>query len=147
MKHDLRPPVGEVEWAAYHRIRRQVLFEHRGRGAEYDAAHPDEFRTGHHPLILWHGDEAVGVIRVDIDASVAVFRRVAIREDVQRRGYGRLLLARAERFARANGCVRAESHVDADAVGFYERCGFGRAGAPPRTARGPVLMTKPLASR
>jgi GNAT superfamily N-acetyltransferase len=144
LEHELRPPVGDAEWAVYHDIRRHVLFERRGRGADYDAAHPDERRAGHHPLVLWLGGEAVGVIRVDVDGPVARFRRVAIREDVQRRGLGRLLLAHAEQFARAHGCARVESHVDADAVGFYERCGFVHEGAPKGTAGRPVLMTKSL---
>jgi len=51
---------------------------------------------------------------------------VTIREDLQRRGYGRRMLAEAEAFARAQGCRRIESHVAADAVGFYDNCGFWR---------------------
>lgn len=145
MTEELRPPGSDAEWAAYHAIRRHVLFERRGRGAAYDPAHPDESHAGHHPLVFWAGGEAVGVIRVDVDGEVAVFRRVAIREDAQRRGYGRRLLAAAERVAAAAGCVRVEAHVDADAVGFYERCGYVRPVAPPSVAQGPVFMWKPLA--
>ena len=151
MTDELRSPVSASEWAAYHAIRRRVLFELRGRGAEYDAAHPDELLAGHHPLVLWHDGEAVGVIRVDVESTVAVFRRVAIRDDVQRQGHGRRLLACAEDFARAAGCTRVESHVAPDAVGFYERCGFVRASAQlavaSAAARGSVLMTKPLVER
>ena len=122
----LRPPADEVEWNAYHAIRRRVLFEMRGLGSTYDAKHPDEQAPGHHPLVLWNGSTAVGVIRVDIAGDVAVFRRVAVREDLQGRGYGRQLLSAAEQLARDHGCRRVESHVHPEAIGFYEKCGFVR---------------------
>src|SRR4051812_30744045 len=127
MHHELRRPATDAEWALYHTIRREVLFERRGKGADYDPNRPDETRLGNNPLVLWAGNEAVGVIRVDVDGDVAVFRRVAVREDLQRRGHGRQLLAFAEEFARARGCSRVDSYVDPSAIGFYERCGFHRA--------------------
>lgn len=144
MTYDLRSPITDAEWAAYHEIRRRVLFDLRGRGAAYDPNHPDDSRPGHYPLVLFHEGEPLGVIRVDVDADAAIFRRVAVREDVQRRGHGRHLLAGAERFARSVGCRRVVSHVDADAVGFYERCGFQIASDANRHGK-TVFMTKPLA--
>jgi GNAT superfamily N-acetyltransferase len=124
MNAALRSPKDDAEWATYHHIRRQVLFELRGRGSSYDADHPDEHRTGHYPLVLWADGAAVGVLRVDITGTVAIFRRVAVHPELQRRGYGRELLRLAEEFARGHGCTRIESHVDPDAVAFYQRCGF-----------------------
>src|SRR5207248_1631359 len=97
----------------------------------------------HYPLILWRGADALAVIRVDIDTSVAVFRRVAVREDLQRRGHGRRLLTMAEQFALSHGCSRIDSHVDASAVEFYERCGFQRVEDEAHAET--VLMTKPVA--
>ena len=85
----------------------------------------------------------MGVIRIDVDGPVATFRRVAIRDDVQRRGHGRRLLEAAERFARQEGCTRIESYADPDAVGFYERCGFTRAHQAGRLESS-VLMGKSL---
>jgi hypothetical protein len=35
MTYQLRSPASDAEWASYHEIRRHVLFELRGRGAEY----------------------------------------------------------------------------------------------------------------
>ena len=143
MKVELRAPTTDAEWASYHAIRRRVLFELRGVGPAYDPNHPDEHRAGHHPLLLWIDGQVVGVIRVDITGAVATFRRVAIREDLQRRGHGRRLLAEAERFARSHACVRVESHVDRGAVAFYERCGFGRVGSSADPSAFP-LMTKSI---
>jgi GNAT superfamily N-acetyltransferase len=127
MAHELRAPASDAEWAAYHAIRRHVLFELRGQGAAYDPRHPDEHRPGHHPMILWADDLPAGVVRIDVHAPVATLRRVAIREELQRQGYGRRLLDAAERFARAQGCTRVESRVDPSAIGFYQRCGYVRA--------------------
>jgi len=143
MTESLREPTSDEEWAIYHSIRRRVLFELRGLGHTYNANHPDERRVGHHAFLFWSGTVPVGVIRVDINGDTAIFRRVAIRDDVQRRGHGRSLLRAAEEFARSMGCTRIESHVDPGAVGFYERCGFVRPA--PRANPGTTnLMTKPL---
>ena len=145
MGHELRSPATDAEWATYHAIRREVLFERRGNGAAYDANHPDEIRPGNYPLVLWDGTEAVGVIRVDLnpEEGVAFFRRVAVRENLHGHGHGRRLLEQAERVARARGCSHIISYVDPSAIGFYERCGFHRAieAAPGNS----VLMRKTVA--
>ena len=117
-------PRNSDEWSAYHAIHRKVLFESRGDFGVYIENHPDEFESGHHPLVLIHNEETIGVIRVDIENRVAWFRRVAIRDDLQRRGHGRSLLRLAEAFARRQGCNEVRSNVAADAAGFYERCGY-----------------------
>lgn len=143
MQGELKAPATERDWATYHAIRRRVLFELRGHGAAYDSHHPDETRPGHYPFLLWIGDDPVGVVRVDIDGATAIIRRVAIREDCQRHGYGRQLLQAAEEFAGQNRCTRVESHVDPGAVGFYERCGFIAAHSS-QSSHGDHLMTKLL---
>lgn len=120
----LRPPRDQGEWRSYHAIRRKVLFDNRGQ--PYDEHHPDELRAGNHPLVLFHRGEPVGVIRIDLDPPVAIFRRVAIREDVQRQGHGTVMLKLAERFACDNGCHLIKSFVNPEAVTFYGRCGFNR---------------------
>ena len=144
MRHELRSPATDAEWLAYHTIRRQVLFERRGNGAAYNPNHPDETRPGNYSLVLWAGRDAVAVIRVDVgvEDGVAFFRRVAVREDVQRVGHGRRLLEHAEQFARAHDCSHVASYVDPSAIGFYERCGFHRA--PQATTGSSVLMRKAI---
>src|SRR5262249_29790947 len=94
--HMLLSPRTHEEWLTYHTIRREVLFENRGEFGVYIENHPDEFQRDHHPMILVHNGVIIGVIRVDLASSVAWFRRVAIRDDLQRRGHGRTLLRLAE---------------------------------------------------
>jgi GNAT superfamily N-acetyltransferase len=120
-EYELLSPSDAATWAAYHDIRRTVLFEARGRIGAYDANRPDETAPGHHPKVLSYRGEVVGVVRVDMSGSTATFRRVAIRGDRQRRGHGRMLLALAEQFAKAQGCRELMSHVAPDAVRFYAK--------------------------
>ena len=127
---ELRSPRHALDWEAYHRIRRRILFELRGRGEEYDPNHPDEHLPGHHPKILFEDQVAIAVIRIDLEPPDAIFRRVAVREEYQRRGYGTTLLKLAEEFARAHASSSIISFVDAEAVAFYRKCGFVAAELP-----------------
>ena len=125
-QHELRTPASDEEWREFHAIRRKVLFENRGKGDTYIENHPDDFKPGHHPLILLYKDDVIGVVRVEIGENVAWFRRVAIRDDLQGAGHGRVLLRLAEAFAKAEGCTEVRSNAAVEAVGFYERCGYER---------------------
>lgn len=123
-QHELRTPRDEEEWRAFHAIRRKVLFENRGKTETYSPNHPDDLKPGNHRLVLGYGDDVIGVVRVDVDGSVAWLRRVAIREDLQGAGHGGVLLRLAEEFAKAQGCDEIRSNAAVEAVGFYERCGY-----------------------
>jgi GNAT superfamily N-acetyltransferase len=142
-RYELRTPGTPEEWAAYHAIRREVLFKARGQGAAYDPNHPDEHSPGNYPKVLVVDDRIVAVIRIDLAPPLAIFRRVAVQPGFERRGFGTLLLRMAEDFARQQGCAVIRSSVAPDAVGFYLKCGFepsGQAG----TNSEPIAMSKPL---
>ena len=144
--HELVTPSDPTEWKAYHDIRRQVLFEARGEFGTYDENHPDERAVGNHPKLLIYRGDPVGTIRIDIDGTTAILRRVAIRADAQRHGHGRILLLLAQRFATENGCVKLASFVAPDAVGFYRSFGFDieRDSAVGPSGRKSVYMIKGL---
>jgi aminoglycoside 6'-N-acetyltransferase I len=129
-RYKLEPVETPAAWEHYHRIRRTQLWERRGLFGAYDEHHPDERAPGHHPLLLTWDGTPVGVMRIDVHDRTAVFRRVAIDADVQRRGHGRALLALAEAFAADHGCDRAYAFVAPDAVGFYRTCGFRHDPSP-----------------
>ena len=137
-EHELRAPVTKGEWLSFHTIRRRVLFENRGKSEIYIENHPDDHKSGNHPLILLRKGVVIGVVRVDVDDSVAWLRRVAIHEDFQRLGHGRVLLQLAEAFAKAQGCCEIRSNAAVEAVGFYERCEYSSEvidSAPPNSVR------------
>jgi len=139
----LRSPANKEEWEAYHDIRRKILFENRGLVNVYDENRPDEFKEGNYPLILVSDNRVIGVLRVDVEGRAAFFRRVAIVEDLQRQGYGKRMLAQAERFAVEKGCGIIHSSVNPEAVGFYEKCGYSRDRSE-RPGEKSVPMTKEL---
>ena len=138
IEHELRAPVTDAEWHAFHAIRRRVLFENRGKTETYIENHPDDFKPENHRLILLFKGIVAGVLRIDVSNTVAWLRRVAIRDDLQRLGHGRVLLQLAETFAKAQGCHEVRSNAAVEAVGFYERCGYARdpsASGPPNSVR------------
>ena len=51
---------------------------------------------------------------------------MVVRTDVRRRGIGRLLLQRLERFAASRGYATVWVLTGPSAVGYYERCGWHR---------------------
>jgi GNAT superfamily N-acetyltransferase len=123
-EYELESPHSQEQWQHYHDIRRRVLWEARGRFEVYDETHPDEHKPGNFPLLFRFRAKAIGVIRIDIEGERAIFRRVAIREDLQRQGHGTQLMRLVERFAEIQGCTYVYSFVDPGAVSFYEKCGF-----------------------
>lgn len=138
LDHELRPPASYEEWRAFHAIRRKVLFENRGKRESYIEDHPDDSKPGNHPLILLYKGDIIGVLRLDVSETVVLLRRVAIREDLQLRGHGRVLLRLAEVFAKTESCNELRTNAAIEAVGFYERCGYAQdleVSSPPNSVR------------
>lgn len=109
-------PTDSAGWAAYHAIRRAVLWEARGR-SDYDTNHPDETEDGNHPMLFLVNGEPVGVVRIDLvpEKGEAIFRRVAIVIQKQRKGHGTRLMEEAERFARKLACESTGGTLQATA--------------------------------
>ena len=135
-------PSDAEEWAAYHRIRRTILFENRGIFGVYDPNRPEEHEAGKFPKLLVFDSQLVGVVRIDLSGETAYLRRVAIDEPWQRRGLGRALLALAESFAQDQGASQIESSVAPDAKEFYRKCGYSQR--PFSSQRSSVHMYKNL---
>jgi GNAT superfamily N-acetyltransferase len=134
-------PDSPCEWAAYHEIRRRVAFE-AGEQVEDD---PDDHAHGHFPLLLKLGATPIGAIRVDsLDNGYAALRLVAIDPDRQGKGHGRILLRKAEGFARDIGCNRAVVYATPEAAGFYAAAGYTEDEFDDNYFGGVVQMAKPL---
>ena len=119
-------PRTDAEWDAFHSIREEVLWEGRGSFGVYDRNHSDDKKEGNYPKLLLNGDVPIGVVRIDLNEDVgeAIFRRVAITEGEQRKGYGTKLMEMAENFAVGKGCDQFIANVALDAVPFYEKLGY-----------------------
>jgi N-acetylglutamate synthase-like GNAT family acetyltransferase len=112
------------DWHDYHSLRRQVLWEGRGRSG-YDENHPDEYRPANHPLLLKLDGRSIGTIRLDdFGNGTGAVRLVAIAPDMQRHGHGRVLATLVEDYARRLGLKRLYVNAAPEAVGYYEKLGW-----------------------
>jgi N-acetylglutamate synthase-like GNAT family acetyltransferase len=88
MTYQLADVATENDWRDYHSLRRQVLWEARGRSG-YDENHPDEYLATNHPLLLKLDGRSIGTTRLDdFGDGSGVVRLVTIAPDMQRRGHG-----------------------------------------------------------
>ena len=87
---ELVAPSSAEAWAAYHHIRRSVLFERRGRTGVYNPNHPDDQSPSNFLKILVQGAKYIGAVRIDFINDIAYLRRVAIAGPDQRKGFGRV---------------------------------------------------------
>ncbi|HXQ45670.1 MAG TPA: GNAT family N-acetyltransferase [Caulobacteraceae bacterium] len=112
------------QWAAYHDIRRTVLFEERGKffSGDYSENHPDDRRAENHGLLLIEDGQPRGAMRLDFYGDgLAVVRTVAIEVGQQRRGLGSAMMGLVEAYATARAVVVLEVNSAPDAVAFYQR--------------------------
>lgn len=127
MGYELVDVVAPEDWAAYHDIRRQELFEARGRHRVYDPNYPGERLPGMHPYLLKLGGKPLGTTRLDIRGDgTAIFRLVAITASEQGKGHGRVLGRMVEERARAFGAGTLLVNAAETAVGYYEATGWQR---------------------
>jgi N-acetylglutamate synthase-like GNAT family acetyltransferase len=111
-------------WQAYHDIRRQILWENRGK-TDYDNKHKDEYLPDHHPLLLLLNNVPIGTTRLDDfkDGHGAV-RLVAISGAFQKSGHGRQLSSLVENYARNLGIKTLYVNAAPEALGFYKKLGW-----------------------
>ena len=121
--YELKPPATSGEWESYHRIRREVLYEARGRVEIYDANRPGEHSQGRTSLLLFYVNRPVATVRLDLltDGSM-ITRLVAVEVAEQRRE----LLRLAEQRAIAAGARRMAVNAHVDAETFYAKSGYRR---------------------
>lgn len=98
--------------------------------AEYKAEfHDTNFRrpAERTQLLLKLNGEAIGVLTLDcFQEKSAATRCVAIREDHQGRGHGRVMASLTRAFAKSSGCTTLCVNAGPDAEGFYRTLGFER---------------------
>jgi N-acetylglutamate synthase-like GNAT family acetyltransferase len=138
------------DWEALHNLRRSELFARR-EGVTYKADHPDDRTPNHFPLILKFQDQRIGTARLDLfENGGAAIRLVAIAQQEQRKGHGRVMEQLFEEFARSKGVSKIFVNAHSSAVGYYERLGFIHedwqepSGIRSSIAKDCVLMTKQL---
>ena len=126
MGYELVEVARESDWRDYHTIRREVLWEARGR-TSYNDRNRDEYLPANHPLLLRLHGRAIGTTRLDdFGNGTGAVRLVAIVGDLQRRGHGRKLGELVEGYARSLGMTTLFVNAAPEAVGYYEKLGWHR---------------------
>lgn len=72
-------------------------------------------------------DRIVATVMAGFDGHRGWINYLAVEPDDRRKGYGRMLMDRAEQLLRDLGCPKINvliRHDNLDAIGFYERIGF-----------------------
>ena len=121
---ELRAVQTDEEWAALHDIRRAVLFTPERHPKGYDENQPDDRVEGNVPHVLMLDETPIGTARLDLRGDLAIVRIVAILPAYQRGGHGRLMEQMLTEKARELGARQLRVNPAADAVGFYEKCGW-----------------------
>lgn len=94
-----------------------------------DAGLPSsDLTTAHLQHFLAYGasDAPVGIVGVELYGSVALLRSLAVSAECRGRGYGRALVAQAERYARSQGATEIYL-LTTTAQQFFDRLGYARA--------------------
>lgn len=116
-------PVSEADLEQYYNLRYEILRApwQQPRGSERA---PDD-DTAVHALLLDDAGQAAGVCRLHLETpQEGQLRFMAIREDLQGKGMGRLLMEYLEAKARELGCSFITLQAREKAVSFYERHGY-----------------------
>ncbi len=112
------------DWRDYHSLRRQVLWEARGRRG-YDQNHPDEYLPTNRPLLLKLEGRSIGTAHLDdFGNGTGAVRLVAVAPGMQRHGHGRVLATLVEDYARRLGLKVLYVNAAPEAVGYYEKLGW-----------------------
>lgn len=145
-EYSLASPQNEQDWQDYHDIRRIVLFEARGRFNIYSPDHPDEYKQGNHPLLLKREGRSIGTVRLDErDEGAGVVRLVAITQNEQGNGSGRVLDRLVMQVAHDLGMKILYVNAEPTAHGYYQKTGwqdYDWDAAEAASANGDVIQMK-----
>jgi ElaA protein len=118
----VRRPRDEEELAAALALRMEVFCGEQGVTFDGDRDGLDDEAVH---LVAVEGDRVIGTCRLLIEpGGTARFGRLCVRASARGSGVGALLLAEAEREARAGGARRIGMHAQTDALALYRRAGF-----------------------
>lgn len=118
---EIRTPITPKEWDAYYDLRYRLLREPLGKpiGSERN----DGDLTGRHLALYDNGLKAIA--RLDkAESGDAQVRFVAVEKDQQGKGYGKMIMLKAEELARGSGKSKMILHARDYAVDFYLSLGY-----------------------
>jgi predicted GNAT family N-acyltransferase len=110
-------------------IRREVFVEEQGVAEELEWDEHDEPDADATHLVAYDDDTVVGAARIRAyDEETAKVERVVVAEDRRGEGWGRRVMAAAEREAREVGFSRVRLNAQRRVQPFYESLGYSAFG-------------------
>lgn len=142
----IKSPVNKEEFKRYYALRYHVLRESFGypRGTEKDDYEPI---SRHFMAVDDQTGEIVGVVKIfEKEPGIGQFSHMAVSENHQREGIGRMLMQAVEQAAREHGYRTLGIMTRVNATSFYEKFGFTLTGLPSLKSGNftMVWMEKPL---
>ena len=77
---------------------------------------------------LWEDDEVVACLRANENGKFLHMGRFAVKKELRKNGYGRVLMEKLCEYAKEKGYFGVELSAVETAVGFYEKQGFTAIG-------------------
>lgn len=111
------------EWEAYHRIRKEQIFDLNE--VQYDPNHPTITDPNHFHFVLYKGTKVIGAAHLEFLAlNEAALRPFAIDAPYQNQGIGAKFLLLLEKWLKSKGKTILRLHANKRAQPFYERQGY-----------------------
>jgi len=128
MQFRLLDVITEQQLQSCRDIRVTVFVEEQGVPLEDEFNQWDALRPEAKHIVALSEELPVAASRLRFVDGYAKFERICILLAYRKYGLGRLLLARLEELARAEGAGKAVLHGQVQAEGFYEKLGYSREG-------------------
>lgn len=93
-------------------------------GLQFTEAELKRDEKGTHFGLFVDGKITACLTLIKIDAGIMQMRQVAVEDDAQGRGLGKMLSMAAEEYALDKGCTIIFCHARKTAVPFYEKLGY-----------------------
>lgn len=111
------------EWAAYHRIRKEQIFD--PINVIYDSNHPTIHAKNHYHFILCYGMEIATVGHIEfLNETEAALRSLATDLPFQSMGYGKEMMILLEKWLKSKSIQMLKIHVRLSAETFYRSLGY-----------------------
>lgn len=112
-----------AEWEAYHRIRKEVIFDRMK--IQYDPEHISIKDPQNKHFILYQGADIIGVAHVEsLSLSEVALRPFAIDVPYQNKGLGSQFLPIIEKWIKEQGYRVIRLNAEPKAIKFYQRLGY-----------------------
>lgn len=121
---EIRSPKNHQEWEKYYQLRWEVLRKpwNQPKGSEKDNFEDNSF---HFMALDTHSQEILGVCRLQKNSdNEGQIRFMAVSENAQGKGIGKLLLTAAENKAKELGLKKIVLQARENAVPFYKACQY-----------------------